>query len=611
MTESRATTIGILPALGSGLGDLRRGGQHTRLLDYDLRHYAAVYERIYYFSYLRESLSEFTDDPRLLERVTVVPRRGPWPARLYALLMPFLRAREMRRCGILRVMQFPGVIPALIARLVHRVPFVVTYGYHYGDVARIAGSRLKPRLYRWLERLAFPRAATVIVTSPAMRDQLEAMSRAPRVAMFPNGIDTVAFAPTARPHRPRERRVVLAVGRLEPEKNLGRLVDAIALIDDPPVRLVLVGEGRERAELEQRAEARGVAIELRGVVPHRELPRHLAEADVYALPSLTEGHPKALIEAMASGVPCVGSARGGIPTLIEHGVSGLLFDPEDPRAIAAAIRRVLTDRALAERLAAAARREAVVHYDARVILTAEAEFVSRLGRAGDMTKLFEDYARDFPIDDDALPRFVIDKLTELGQGKPRAVLDLGAGDGRYLGLLKGVLPADSLLVGCEISVLRARRIAAKGHRVVVARAEELPFRPGAFDLVTCIEVIEHTESPRRALEEVHRALRPGGQLALTTPNYPMKRLFDVRAALRERSLARLRDDPTHISPLSARRLGFLLRGIFASVRLEGTAILGQGPIPRLAALRPHPLGMLFANKLFALCSRRPLPPRAL
>jgi hypothetical protein len=47
------------------------------------------------------------------------------------------------------------------------------------------------------------------------------------------------------------------------------------------------------------------------------------------------------------------------------------------------------------------------------------------------------------------------------------------------------------------------------------------------------------------------------------------------------------------------------------VRLEGTAILGQGPIPRLAALRPHPLGMLFANKLFALCSRRPLPPRAL
>src|SRR6266496_3031227 len=89
-------TVGILPALGSGLTDLRRTGQHERLLDYDLRHYCEAYDRVYYFSYLKESLSDFTRDPLLLDKVTVLPRRGPWPARAYALLLPFLYRRRLR-----------------------------------------------------------------------------------------------------------------------------------------------------------------------------------------------------------------------------------------------------------------------------------------------------------------------------------------------------------------------------------------------------------------------------------------------------------------------------------------------------------------------------------
>jgi glycosyltransferase involved in cell wall biosynthesis len=595
-------TIGILPALGSGLTDLRRTGQHERLLGYDLRHYSEAYDRVYYFSYFRESLGDFTRDPLLLERVTVLPKRGPWPNRLYALLLPFAYRRQLRQCEALRVEQFPGVIPALVARWLWGIPFVVTYGYHYAEVARIAGSRVKPRLYRWLERLAFPRAAGVIVTSSEMEARLRSHPDHPRLACFPNGVDTERFSPRAGPRPAGSRRTVIYAGRLEPEKNLARLIDALASIRAPAPRLVLLGDGSLRETLERRARAAGLEVEFPGVVPHSELPRHFREADCFALPSLTEGHPKALIEAMACGLPCAASARGGIPTLLEDGVTGLLFDPEDIQDIARAIGRLLTDPALARKLGGQARAVALDRYDAHALLKAEVSFVQSLAGGASVIQLFEDYAETVHMDD-TLPEFVAERLRRLAQRGLRAVLDLGAGDGRYLELFASLLPPRATVVGCEISLRRARRIHAKGFRVVVAQSEALPFRDAAFDLVSFMEVIEHTRAPGRSLDEVRRVLRAGGQLAMTTPNYPMKRLFDFRAALRQKSLARLRDDPTHISPLSAGRLERLLRPRFERVDLEGTAIPGEGHLRWLGTVRRSRLGRRLSNKLFALCTK--------
>ena len=530
----------------------------------------------------------------------MLPRRGPWPRRLYALLMPALYRREMRRCQALRVEQFPGVIPALVARALFGLPFVVTYGYHYAEVARIAGSRLKPRLYGLLESVVFPRAAGVIVTSPEMEARLAAHPRRPRLAYFPNGVDTARFAP-GPPREPPAVRTVLYVGRLEREKNLARLIDALAAIGSPPLRLVLAGDGSLREELARRAQETALETRFRGVVPHGELPAHFRDADCFVLPSLTEGHPKVLIEAMACGLPCAASRRGGIPGLIGDGVTGLLFDPEDTADMARTIGRLLGDRALAARLGAAARAAALA-YDARRILRQEVAFVGSVSGAGAVTELFEAYADRVPMDE-TLPAFAAERLRALAARGPRAVLDLGAGDGRYIELFAGLLPAGARLVGCEISLTRARRIHAKGFRVVVARSEALPFRDGAFELVTFMEVIEHTQSPGQSLDEIRRVLRLGGQLALTTPNYPMKRLFDLRAALRQRRLARLRDDPTHISPLSAGRLERLLHPRFATVSLEGTAIPGEGRCRWLGALRRSWIGRRLSNKLFALCTR--------
>jgi glycosyltransferase involved in cell wall biosynthesis len=595
-------TIGILPALGSGLTDLRRTGQHERLLNYDLRHYCESYDRVYYVSYFRESLGDFTGDPLLLEKVVLLPKRGPWPARVYAFLLPFLYRRQLRECEALRVEQFSGVVPALVTRLLDGVPFVVTYGYHYAEVARIAGSRLKPRLYRWLEHAAFPRAAGVIVTSRQMESLLGSHPATPRLAYFPNGVDTDSFSPAPEPRPAPRPRSVLYVGRLEQEKNLARLIDALAVVREPPVRLALVGDGSLRGDLERQAQEAGVTADFLGVVPHGQLLRHFRSADCFVLPSLTEGNPKALIEAMACGLPCAASARGGIPSILEHGVTGLLFDPESVEDIARAVERLLKDGALARALGESARASALSLYDVHALLKAEISFVQSVSGSRSLTDMFEGYARDVRMDE-ALPEFVAERLRALALDGPRSVLDLGAGDGRYLDLLAPLLPPGARLVACEISLLRARRIRAKGFAVVVAQSEALPFKPGAFDLVSFMEVIEHTRSPAASLDETARVLRPGGRLALTTPNYPMKRLFDLRAAFRQRSWARLTDDPTHISPLSAGRLERLLEPRFARVHLEGTAIPGEGHIRWLGRLRQSRIGLRLSNKLFALCVR--------
>gem|GEM_PF-1583510 len=595
-------TVGVLPALGSGLTDLRRTGQHERLLNYDLRHYCEAYDRVYYFSYFQEALADFTRDPLLLDKVVLLPRRGKWPARAYAFLLPMIYRRQIRECEALRVEQFSGVIPALVARRFDGVPFVVTYGYHYGEVARIAGSRLKPRLYAWLERAAFPRAAGVIVTSREMETRLSAHPARPRLAYFPNGVDTESFAPPPTPRAPSGPPTVLYVGRLEEEKNVGRLIEGLALVSQIRPRLRLVGDGRLRDDLETRARAAGIDTDFAGVIPHGQLPQHFRSADCFVLPSLTEGHPKALIEAMACGLPCAASARGGIPSILEDGVTGLLFDPDQPRDIARAVGRLLSDQAFARRLGERARASAIAHYDAHALLKAEVAFVQSVAGTGSLFDLFEDYARDVRMDE-TLPEFVATRLRRLALEEPRSVLDVGAGDGRYLDLLAPLLPPGGRLIACEISLVRARRIRARGFPVVVAQSEALPFRAGAFDLVSFLEVIEHTWSPAASLDETARVLSLGGRLALTTPNYPMKRLFDLRAAVRQRSWARLKDDPTHISPLSAGRLERLLRPRFSQVHLEGTAILGEGYVRGLGRLRRSRAGLRLSNKLFAICMR--------
>jgi glycosyltransferase involved in cell wall biosynthesis len=149
--------------------------------------------------------------------------------------------------------------------------------------------------------------------------------------------------------------LVVAVGRLDPQKGFDVLVDATARMNgnSPPI-VVICGEGPARPELEERIRALGLGGRVRLLGNREDAKALIAAADAFCMPSRWEGSPLALHEALAAGRPVVAAAVGGIPELLTFGQAGLLVPPEDPGALAAAVGRVLSDQQLAEQLGARA-----------------------------------------------------------------------------------------------------------------------------------------------------------------------------------------------------------------------------------------------------------------
>ena len=366
--------LGLLPELGGSLGVLARSGQDSRFVDGYLRRYAGAFDEVRYFSYRPEVLADFTRDADLAARVRVVPGTSvhPW---LYTGLMGVRHGRALRECAVLRVFHLTGAIPAVVARRRFGVPFATTYGFHYDRLARTAARAF---MHRRLERIVLAEADAVIVTTPELAAYVADRARSPRaVHLLPNAVDTARFRPAPRPAPATP--TVLYVGRLAAEKNLGGLIAAAAKLRGRlAVTLRLVGDGPLRGELAAEAARAGVPLDLVPVVDHGRLPSVYTAADVFVLPSFTEGHAKVLLEAMSCGVPCVASDVGGNRAAIADGRTGLLVDPADADALAAAIERLVTHRDLARRLGEAARRDVVERYDLGAILTREIELLRTL-----------------------------------------------------------------------------------------------------------------------------------------------------------------------------------------------------------------------------------------
>ncbi|MGR6331225.1 glycosyltransferase family 4 protein [Sphingomonas sp. XXL09] len=152
---------------------------------------------------------------------------------------------------------------------------------------------------------------------------------------------------------------LIAVGRLSPEKGQAGLLEAVALLRDRGIRVVLtlVGDGPDAAALQTQVTQLGIGdqVQFVGRQDERTALASIAAADVLVLPSFMEGLPVVLMEAMALGVPVIATRVAGIPELVRDETSGLLFDPADWIGLADGIARLAADPALRARLAVAAR----------------------------------------------------------------------------------------------------------------------------------------------------------------------------------------------------------------------------------------------------------------
>lgn len=257
-------------------------------------------------------------------------------------------------------------------------PHALVYGAAAAGIVHAASVHTKHginpdgRRRMWLRRAAAKLVDAYVAVTPTLAS-LAIENRecaAERVRVIPNGIDAERFAPNFEARRraraelgvPENAWVVGTVGRLSPEKDQALLIDAMTPLLDPLRQLVIVGDGPEREPLSLRIAAtwRANFVHLTGA--RSDIANWLSAFDVFALTSRSEGLPLALLEAMAAGLPVVATAVGGIPDLVEPGVTGSLVAAGDRAGLEERLAWLANRPALARDMAELAQHRVLARY---------------------------------------------------------------------------------------------------------------------------------------------------------------------------------------------------------------------------------------------------------
>ena len=209
-----------------------------------------------------------------------------------------------------------------------------------------------------------------------------------KVRWMPFGVDTTQFAPDPGSEKRGGGPVIVFSNRLYlPTYDHETLLEGFALAraGEPALRLVLKGEGPDEERLRRRAESLGLsdAVRFHGRTPLDRVPEDLRAADIFVSTALSDGTPVSMLEAMATGLPCICTAVGGVPEWIRNGENGVLIPPRAPEALAEAILALAADPLLRKRLGARARETVRERADwGRLMVQVEDDYKELINNAG-------------------------------------------------------------------------------------------------------------------------------------------------------------------------------------------------------------------------------------
>lgn len=261
-----------------------------------------------------------------------------WGKLLYSLLAPIIYRRELQSASVFKTNQMDGAWTAWVAKLLWKKPFYLRTGFTW-SLFEIMGNPEKKwriRLASAIEKFLYRRADVASVSSRNDHAYITRQIGATNLHVMPNYVDTAKFAGT---HRDPVPGGIVFVGRLHPQKNLDVFIKSLT---GSRWDLHIYGEGPEKPYLKEVADAHGVSVTFHGFVPNSELPEIFSRAAIFALPSVFEGMPKALLEAMACGCLCLGADVPGVSEVIEDGVNGFLAETPTEAGFKAALERIET-----------------------------------------------------------------------------------------------------------------------------------------------------------------------------------------------------------------------------------------------------------------------------
>ena len=285
-------------------------------------------------------------------RHLVIPKFG---RSLYGLLLSiplFLLVRRLRKkCDVDALFAAwadpDGVATALVSKLIGK-PFIIkVLG---SDINELLDNRFRRRAIRYALKSA---NKVIAVSNPLKQKVVEMGIPECKIEVHPNAVDMRKFCPVDKISTreklglPLDRPVILFVGNLVPVKGLNYLLEAFQnLISSEngkmPI-LLIVGDGSQKKELQSMAQNYQILehVFFVGAKPHGDIPLWMNACDIFCLPSLNEGMPNVILEALACGKPVVASAVGGIPEMLTHSENGLLVPPAKPVELSEAIRSAL------------------------------------------------------------------------------------------------------------------------------------------------------------------------------------------------------------------------------------------------------------------------------
>lgn len=254
---------------------------------------------------------------------------------------------------IVHAQSLPTGISAWAAKKLLKIPYAV---WGQGSDVYIPG-----RFIRVTSKNILKNADAVLALTEDMKQRmLEICNR--DISVVPNGISPEKFNIKSGEKKKGNSKTIIFVGRLHPVKGVSYLIEAMAIVhrEMTDAKLILVGDGVERSKLEELAEKLDLnsCIQFMGQVQQEIVPTMLQQADLFALPSLSESFGIVNLEAMAASLPIVATNVGGIPDIIEEGVNGYLVNAKRPSEIADRILMLLRNDKLREEISANNREKA-------------------------------------------------------------------------------------------------------------------------------------------------------------------------------------------------------------------------------------------------------------
>ena len=301
-------------------------------------------------------------------------------ALLHSLFLPWIFRKNLAKADLYKTNQMSGSWVALIAKLIHRKKLVLRCGYElYRFVCQQGASALKRRAVYLLETIAYRLADKIFLTTEDDKNYIiKTFAISERsVRVIPNFIDTSIFQPIDNRNRNKSR--LLFVGRLSAQKNLLNLIEALK---GTALELDVAGDGELKETITDDASIHQVSVNFLGKFSNRSLPELINQYEIFVLPSLYEGNPKAMLEAMSCGLAVIGTNVPGIQKIIEHEVNGLLCETS-PESLKNAIQRLIADEALRKKLGCRAREYVMQHF--ALDLIANREYRHYLELAHDQT----------------------------------------------------------------------------------------------------------------------------------------------------------------------------------------------------------------------------------